>query len=70
MAIREMMLRKRYDVFILDEAHERSVNTDVLLALLRRLLVRTNKLKLVVMSATMDVGKFMNFFNTDSVKLA
>lgn len=61
------MLKKKYEVFILDEAHERSVNTDVLLALLKRLISKTDKLKLVIMSATMDVSKFMNFFNTDSV---
>ena len=42
------------------------MNTDVLLALLKRLIARTDKLKLVIMSATMDVSKFMNFFNTDS----
>ena len=65
-----MMLKKKYEVFILDEAHERSVNTDVLLALLKRLIARTEKLKLVIMSATMDVSKFMNFFNTDSVTLS
>ena len=66
MAIREMMMKKRYGLFILDEAHERSVNTDVLLALLKRQLIKTNKLKLVIMSATMDVSKFMNFFGTDT----
>lgn len=35
MAIREMMIQKHFSVVILDEAHERSVNTDVLMALLR-----------------------------------
>ena len=35
MAIRELMAGKNFDIFILDEAHERSINTDVLMALLR-----------------------------------
>ena len=35
MAIRELMIGKMFDVFVIDQAHERSINTDVLLALLK-----------------------------------
>lgn len=35
MAIRQLMIGKMFDIFIIDEAHERSINTDVLMALLK-----------------------------------
>lgn len=43
---------------ILDEAHERDVNTDLLLNLLRKALKENINLKLIVMSATIDTEKF------------
>lgn len=33
------MVRKQFDVFVLDEAHERSINTDVLMAILKKILL-------------------------------
>ena len=55
---------KKVDVFIVDEAHERSVNTDLLLGLLKNAILLNPKLKIVIMSATLDTRYFANYFNT------
>ena len=65
MLLREEILDsslKLYSVVILDEVHERSVNSDVLMALLKQIAADRPDFKLVVMSATIDLPKFMNYF--------
>lgn len=52
-----------YSVIILDEAHERSLNMDILLGLMKRLVKMRKDLKVVVTSATLDGGKVSRFFD-------
>ena len=53
----------KYEVLIIDEAHERSLNIDFLLGYLKQLSSRRPDLKIIVTSATIDVEKFSAHFN-------
>ena len=48
---------------VVDEVHERGVDTDLLLALLKRVLLQRTKLKVILMSATVDAEKFLAYFS-------
>ncbi|RBA22197.1 hypothetical protein FPRO05_00544 [Fusarium proliferatum] len=51
----------------MDEAHERSTNTDMLLALLKKLIHQRKNPKAVIMSATINLEKFCQYFGTTNV---
>jgi len=61
-------LLSNYKCVIVDEVHERSVETDMLLLLLKKLLIKRKDLKVVIMSATVNLEIFRNYFPTSSFK--
>ena len=81
MLVREMMsdpLLQQYSVVVVDEAHERTLRTDIVLASLKAVLAARNSmrpqgpstepakkpLKVIIMSATLDAEKFSAFFGS------
>jgi pre-mRNA-splicing factor ATP-dependent RNA helicase DHX38/PRP16 len=52
----------KYSCIIMDEAHERALNTDVLMGLIKKVLARRRDLKLIVTSATMNSERFSRFY--------
>nr|ACY66873.1 P10Sh95F04 [Saccharum hybrid cultivar R570] len=65
--IREMMedpLLTKYSVIMVDEAHERSISTDMLLGLLKKIQRRRPELRLIISSATIEARSMSSFFNT------
>lgn len=64
--IREMMMDPslmKYSVIIVDEIHERNLQSDILLGLLACLMKKRNDLKLILCSATMNIDQFRNFYS-------
>jgi len=65
MLLRECLIDfdlQQYAVIMLDEAHERTIHTDVLFGLLKKCVQKRKELKLIVTSATLDAVKFSEYF--------
>ena len=65
MLLRECLIDfdlKQYAVIMLDEAHERTIHTDVLFGLMKKAVKKRPELKLIVTSATLDAVKFSSYF--------
>ena len=65
MLLRECLIDpdlKQYSIVMLDEAHERTIHTDVLFGLMKQAVQKRPDLKLIVTSATLDAVKFSSYF--------
>ncbi|KAA8543097.1 hypothetical protein F0562_021408 [Nyssa sinensis] len=52
----------KYKVIILDEVHERSVESDLVLVCVKQFLLKKNDLRVVLMSATADIARYRDYF--------
>ncbi|XP_022757974.1 DExH-box ATP-dependent RNA helicase DExH8 isoform X2 [Durio zibethinus] len=52
----------KYKVIILDEVHERSVESDLVLVCVKQFLLKNKDLRVVLMSATADIGRYKDYF--------
>ena len=64
---RKDRLFRQYNAIMIDEAHERSLNIDILLGIFKTVLSRRPNFKLIVASATLDAKLFEEFYDNSCV---
>ena len=70
MLLRELLMEPdlaSYSVLMIDEAHERTLHTDVLFGLVKDIARYRKDIKLLISSATLDAAKFSEFFDEASI---
>mmetsp|Transcript_6965 Transcript_6965/g.10791 ORF Transcript_6965/g.10791 Transcript_6965/m.10791 type:complete len:600 (-) Transcript_6965:43-1842(-) len=66
--VSDTMLSK-YGIIVVDEAHERTLCTDLIIGTMKEIIKNNLKIKLIIMSATLEVQKFYNYFWNSSTLL-
>ena len=69
--IREMMqnpLLPQYSIIILDEVHERNINTDIIIGLLKKIMKKRDDLRIIICSATVDAEEIKLYFDEGTNK--
>lgn len=62
-------LLSKYSIIMIDEAHERTLHTDLLLALIKKILPRRPELRVIISSATIEAEAFKKYFTLPRIDL-
>lgn len=60
--------RDNYKVFVLDEAHERTCNLDIIMGLFKKFTLKRDDVRLIITSATINSSQYVKFFSAAEIK--